>query len=408
MGENRWRDEQEWPLRAGAAHAVLPAQRARRAAGSTATAGSTARPDGVRQPPDTFTYDPAKPVPTGLFGAYSRMPVDRRDDSDARRRARLHLGAADRTARGDRAGAAGAVDVASSARHRLHRRAERRAARRHGAGADRRHHAGALSQRARPRRSCWRPDQRYELTIDVGATGNVFLPGHRIRLEVSSSNFPRYDRNPNTGAAVRHRRHDRRRAPDGLPRQRRAVVSGAAGDSSMTRPRALALTHAARWRRCSRGCSAPAPPPPRGPRDSARLLAAGVGRQLDLEKRFQDGVTADSMSALHRPLTERPHPAGSEGTQAGRQVPAGHADRLRPRRADPRVPGAADRPRKIEIALTAPAPTRRSACRSRRSPATRRRRIPSWAAATSPTRPRARPAARPCSSTTGCRPTTPS
>ena len=35
----------------------------------------------------------------------------------------------------------------------------------------------------------------------MGATGNVFLPGHRIRLEVSSSNFPRYDRNPNTGAA---------------------------------------------------------------------------------------------------------------------------------------------------------------------------------------------------------------
>ena len=28
----------------------------------------------------------------------------------------------------------------------------------------------------------------------------MFLPGHRIRLEVSSSNFPRYDRNPNTGA----------------------------------------------------------------------------------------------------------------------------------------------------------------------------------------------------------------
>ncbi len=30
-------------------------------------------------------------------------------------------------------------------------------------------------------------------------TGNVFLAGHRIRLEVASSNFPRFDRNPNTG-----------------------------------------------------------------------------------------------------------------------------------------------------------------------------------------------------------------
>jgi predicted acyl esterase len=33
-------------------------------------------------------------------------------------------------------------------------------------------------------------------------TSNVFLPGHRIRLEVSSSNFPRYDRNTNTGGTI--------------------------------------------------------------------------------------------------------------------------------------------------------------------------------------------------------------
>ena len=44
------------------------------------------------------------------------------------------------------------------------------------------------------------PAHRTSFTIDVGATSNVFLPGHRIRVEVSSSNFPRYDRNPNTGA----------------------------------------------------------------------------------------------------------------------------------------------------------------------------------------------------------------
>lgn len=39
----------------------------------------------------------------------------------------------------------------------------------------------------------------YELTIGLGPTSNVFLPGHRIRLEVSSSNFPRFDRNLNVG-----------------------------------------------------------------------------------------------------------------------------------------------------------------------------------------------------------------
>jgi hypothetical protein len=44
------------------------------------------------------------------------------------------------------------------------------------------------------------PDQPYRYTIDLWATSAVFLPGHRIRLEVSSSNFPRFDRNLNTGA----------------------------------------------------------------------------------------------------------------------------------------------------------------------------------------------------------------
>ena len=35
--------------------------------------------------------------------------------------------------------------------------------------------------------------------IDLWATSNVFKAGHRLRLYVSSSNFPRFDRNPNTG-----------------------------------------------------------------------------------------------------------------------------------------------------------------------------------------------------------------
>ena len=42
----------------------------------------------------------------------------------------------------------------------------------------------------------------YALTIPTGVTSNVFLPGHRIRVEISSSNFPRFDRNPNTGRPV--------------------------------------------------------------------------------------------------------------------------------------------------------------------------------------------------------------
>ena len=43
------------------------------------------------------------------------------------------------------------------------------------------------------------PEQVYKLTIDLWATSNVFRQGHLLRLEISSSNFPRFDRNLNTG-----------------------------------------------------------------------------------------------------------------------------------------------------------------------------------------------------------------
>ncbi len=46
------------------------------------------------------------------------------------------------------------------------------------------------------------PGEVYRFTIDAGVTSNVFRAGHRIRLEISSSNFPRFDRNPNTGSLV--------------------------------------------------------------------------------------------------------------------------------------------------------------------------------------------------------------
>jgi len=46
------------------------------------------------------------------------------------------------------------------------------------------------------------PEAVYELRLDLWATANVFLPGHRIQLEVSSSNFPRFGRNSNTGGDI--------------------------------------------------------------------------------------------------------------------------------------------------------------------------------------------------------------
>ena len=43
------------------------------------------------------------------------------------------------------------------------------------------------------------PDEVYRFTIDAWSTSNVFRKGHVLRLEVSSSNFPQFDRNLNTG-----------------------------------------------------------------------------------------------------------------------------------------------------------------------------------------------------------------
>jgi uncharacterized protein len=51
------------------------------------------------------------------------------------------------------------------------------------------------------------PGEIYEISLDLWATSNVFLRGHALRLEVSSSNFPRFDRNLNTGEEIKFARN---------------------------------------------------------------------------------------------------------------------------------------------------------------------------------------------------------
>ena len=50
------------------------------------------------------------------------------------------------------------------------------------------------------------PRQAYEFTIEMYPTSLLFQKGHRIRLDISSSNFPRFDVNPNTGEALNNNR----------------------------------------------------------------------------------------------------------------------------------------------------------------------------------------------------------
>ena len=53
------------------------------------------------------------------------------------------------------------------------------------------------------------PGEVYEYCVDLWATGNTFRAGHRLRVEVTSSSHPRWERNLNTGeGAVRSGRFE--------------------------------------------------------------------------------------------------------------------------------------------------------------------------------------------------------
>ena len=80
MGENRWRDEQEWPL----ARARQTSYFLRSGEGAATRDGDgrldLAAPE--HEPSDRYVYDPKDPVPTGASGGYSRAPTDRRSVED--------------------------------------------------------------------------------------------------------------------------------------------------------------------------------------------------------------------------------------------------------------------------------------------------------------------------------------
>ena len=72
------------------------------------------------------------------------------------------------------------------------------------------------------------PGEVYQVTIDLWATANAFRKGHKVRLDIASSNFPMYDVNPNTGQPLG--RHTR------LRRALNAVYHGAQRQSCLVLP----------------------------------------------------------------------------------------------------------------------------------------------------------------------------
>ena len=108
------------------------------------------------------------------------------------------------------------------------------------------------------------PNSVYEYEIEVGVTGNVFRKGHSLRLEVSSSNFPRFDRNPNTGNEYGRDAETRVGAPGGPSQPPVPVSPGAAGHPGVLAVRLRApLPRSGRARQgCRPGWPSTGPRPP--------------------------------------------------------------------------------------------------------------------------------------------------
>jgi putative CocE/NonD family hydrolase len=197
MGANEWRDEEAWPL-----ERAVPTPFYLHSEGAAATEPDDGGLDSVApgsEPPDRYVYDPADPVPTGAMTGYSRAPaggspIETRPDIlvytsapldeplEVTGYVELVLWASSSAPDTDFTGKL--VDVGPDGSARMLTDGILRARYRNGPTTP----------------ELLTPGEPVELRIDLLATSNVFLSGHRIRLEVSSSNFPRFDRNPNTGA----------------------------------------------------------------------------------------------------------------------------------------------------------------------------------------------------------------
>ena len=195
MGENAWRDEREFPL----ARTRNTKYYLRNGALSTDAPGA--------EEPAAYEYDPANPVPTigGRLccgnNQYPPGPADQRPNEG--RPDVLVFSTPPLTKDVEATGWVKATLYASSSAVDTDFTALL-------ADVEPSGYARFLTDgvaRARYRNSTTRaepiePGKIYEYAIDLWATSNLFKAGHRIRLYVSSSNFPRFNRNLNTGEPI--------------------------------------------------------------------------------------------------------------------------------------------------------------------------------------------------------------
>ena len=196
MGINQWRDEDEWPL-----------ARARGEKFYLDSAGRLGNRPEAHSAPDRFVYDPRNPVPT-LGGAvccnpriFPWGPLDQR--TVEKRHDVLVYSTTPLTTPIEVTGPIKVVLQVSSTATDTDFTAKLVDV--FPDGTARNLTDGILRMRYRDSLETPKlmtPGDEYKVTIDAGVTSNVFLAGHRIRIEISSSNFPRFDRNSNTGGPI--------------------------------------------------------------------------------------------------------------------------------------------------------------------------------------------------------------
>jgi hypothetical protein len=205
MGENKWRDEEAWPLE----RAKETRYKLHSASVANGPIGQgmlyTGEIEFRSDNPDTFTYDPANPAPTvggPLCCDPAHLPTGPRDQKEVEARPDVLVYSTppleqDLEVTGpitlDLFAKSSAVDTDFTAK--LVDVWPNGFAQNLTEGILRARYRESTTGAAKP----IVPGQVYEYKIDLWSTSNVFLKGHRIRLEVSSSNFPRFDRNLNTG-----------------------------------------------------------------------------------------------------------------------------------------------------------------------------------------------------------------
>lgn len=202
MGKNEWRDEDDWPLkRAKSTYYYLHSNGKANTLSGDGTL-NTVPPKA--ETADQYVYDPDDPVPThggavlGDTAHYPPGPLDQRavetrpdllvyttpafkQDTEVTGPVTLELFVSSSAVDTDFVGKL--IDVSPNGQ------AENLT-------------DGILRARYRvseEKPELMNPGEVYKLTIDLWSTSNVFLAGHKLRLEIESSNFPRFDRNLNNG-----------------------------------------------------------------------------------------------------------------------------------------------------------------------------------------------------------------